>query len=65
MSSRQPLSVDRHIARPWAERLKSLGERIVAATEQMLQGAFNKGGSLVPIPVRVVDRRRIDRSRRQ
>jgi len=65
MSSKYPLSVNRHIARPWAERLQSLGERIVAATEQMLQRASNKDGSLIPIPVRAVGPRRTDRSRRQ
>ena len=64
MSSKYPLSVNRHMARPWAERLRSLGERIVAATEQMLQRASNKEGSLIPIPVRAAGQRRTDRPQR-
>jgi hypothetical protein len=66
MSSKYPLSADRHVARSWAEHLiKSLGDRIVTATEQMLQRASDQGGTLIPVPVRVVGRRRTDRSQRQ
>jgi hypothetical protein len=49
----------------WTARLKSLGDRVVAAAERALQGVLNQHGPLVPIPVRVADRRRLDRSRPQ
>jgi hypothetical protein len=61
MSSKFQLGVHRRIERPWAERLKSLA----VATGRMLQRAFDKTDSLIPLPVRVVDRRRVDRSQRQ
>jgi hypothetical protein len=62
MSAKYPLSVHRRIERQWAERFKSLNGRIVVATERTLQRLFNNEGSLLPVPVRVVGRRRIDRS---
>jgi hypothetical protein len=65
MSAKYRMSVHRRIEQKWAARLKSLGGRIVAAAEQALQGVFNQNGALIPIPVRVVDRRRLDRSRPQ
>ena len=66
MSSRSPLSVPRRSERPFAERLKSLGGRIIAAAARTLQGVFNDNGRLIPIPVRVAGRRqRLDRSQPQ
>jgi hypothetical protein len=65
MSSKYRLSVHRRVERKWAMRLKSLGGRIVDAAERALQGVLNQEGPLIPIPVRVVDRRRLDRSRPQ
>jgi hypothetical protein len=65
MNPKYKLSVHRRIDRPWAERFKSLGGRIAAAAERTLQGLFDNNGPLIPIPVRVADRRRLDRSRPQ
>ena len=65
MISRYPLRADPRIGMPWTERLKSLVSRIVAAAERTLQGVFNQNRPLIPIPVRVADRRRLDRSRPQ
>jgi hypothetical protein len=53
------------LKRKWATRLKSLGGRIVDAAERALQGVLNQDGPLIPIPVKVADRRRLDRSRPQ
>ena len=66
MSVKYPLSVHRSIGRQWAERIKSLRQirgQIVVATERMLQRLFNNNGSLIPVPVRTVVDRRLDRPR--
>jgi len=58
MSVTDPLSFHRRIQRQWAERIRSLRRihgQIVAATELTLHRAFNNDGSLIPVPVRVVD----------
>jgi hypothetical protein len=65
MSSKYRLSVHRRIERKWVARLKSLGGRIVDAAGRALQGVLSQEGRLIPIPVKVVDRRRLDRSRPQ
>jgi hypothetical protein len=65
MSSKYRLSVHHRIKRKWAAGLKSLGGRIVDAAERALQGLLNQDRPLIPIPVRVADRRRLDRSRPQ
>jgi hypothetical protein len=56
----------RHIERQSAERIGSLRQihrHIAVATERALQRLFNDGGSLIPVPARVVSQRRFDRSR--
>ena len=57
MSVRYPLSLHSRIERQWAECISSLRRirsQIVAATELTLQRSFNKDGSLIPVPVRIV-----------
>jgi hypothetical protein len=66
MSAKYLLSFLRRIERQWATHIKSprqiLGQ-IVVATERMLQPVINNESSLIPIPVRTVEDRRLDRSR--
>jgi hypothetical protein len=60
MSTKYPLH--RRVERPWSERFKALGDRIAAAAERALQRVFSPKGALIPVPVRVVARRRPVRS---
>ena len=66
MSRKYQLSLLRRIERPLAERIMSLRQihgRIVVAVERELRRLFNNEGSLIPIPIRVVDQGRVDRRR--
>ena len=66
MSRKYQLSLLRRIERPLAEPIMSLRQihgRIVVAVERELRRLFNNDGSLMPIPIRVVDQRRVDRRR--
>jgi hypothetical protein len=59
------LNFRRHIARQSAEQIHSLRQihrQIVVAAERALQGIFNNERLLIPVPARVVNRRRFDRS---
>ena len=61
MSRNYPLSLLRR-----AERIQSLRQihgRIVVAVERELRRLLSNEGSLIPIPIRVVDQRRLDRRR--
>jgi hypothetical protein len=66
----------RHIEQRWAEQVRSLGRihrQIVVAAKQALHrianhdrfnhDRFNQDRLLIPVPARVVNRRRFDRSR--
>jgi hypothetical protein len=65
------LKFRRHIEQRWAEQVRSLGRihrRMVVAAEQALHrivnnDRFNQDRLLIPVPARVVNRRRFDRSR--
>jgi hypothetical protein len=66
MNAKYPLRVHRRPEQRWAERFKSLCGRIIAAAERTLQDMFSNNGPLIPIPVKVVGRRRrLDRSQSQ
>jgi hypothetical protein len=65
MSAVYPLSVHRRIERQWAARIKALGQirgQFVGATARTLH-AMNYDGSLLPIVIRTVDQRHINRPR--
>jgi hypothetical protein len=57
--SKYPSSFLRRIERQWVERIKSLTQ----LAERMLRHMFDTRGSLIAIPVKSMDRRRLDRSR--
>jgi hypothetical protein len=65
------LKFRRHIEQRWAEQVRSLGRihrQMVVAAEQALHrianhDRFNQDRLLIPVPARVVNRRRFDRSR--
>jgi hypothetical protein len=60
------LKFRRHIERQSAEQIHSLRQihrQIVGAAERALQRIFNNDRLLIPIPARVLNRRRFDRSR--
>jgi hypothetical protein len=60
-----PLNVHRRIERQWAERIKALNQirsQVVVATTRTLQYVLNNDGSLIPVAVRTVDKRQIDRA---
>jgi hypothetical protein len=59
MGAKYPSSFLRRIERQWVERIKSLWQ----LHEQILQHLFDKRGSLIAIPVRTMDRRRLDQRR--
>jgi hypothetical protein len=66
MSRNYPLSLLRRAERPLVERIQSLRQihgRIVVAVERELRRLLSNEGSLIPIPIRVVDQRRLDRRR--
>ena len=66
MSRNYPLRLLRRIERPLVESIKSLRQihgRIVVAVERELRRLLSNEGSLIPIPIRVVDQRRLDRRR--
>lgn len=65
MSAIYPLNVLRRIERQWAERIKALNQirsQVVVATTRTLQYVLNNDGSLIPVDVRTVDQRQIDRA---
>jgi hypothetical protein len=65
MSAIYPLNVHRRIERQWAARIKTLNHirsRVVVATTRTLQYVLNNDGSLIPVAVRTVDKRQIDRA---
>jgi hypothetical protein len=61
----------RHIEQRWAEQVRSLGrihrQMVVGAAQALHRIAnhdrFNQDRLLIPVPARVVNRRRFDRSR--
>jgi hypothetical protein len=60
------LKFRRHIEWQSAEQIQLLGQirrQIVVAAKQALQRLFNNDRLLIPVPVRVVNPRRFDRSR--
>ena len=63
MSAIYPLNVHRRIERQWAERIKALitirSQFVVETTRTLL----NNDGSLIPVAVRTVNQRRLDRPR--
>jgi len=66
MSAVYPLSVHRRIERQWAARIKALSKirsQFVVATTRTLQHAMSYDGSLLPIVIRTVDQRHINRPR--
>jgi len=66
MSAIYPLNVHRRVERQWAERIKALSairSQFVVATTRTLQYVLNNEGSLIPVAVRTVDQRRLDRPR--
>jgi hypothetical protein len=65
MSAIYPLNVHRRIERQWAARIKALNQirsQVVVATTRTLQYVLNNDGSLIPVAVRTVDKRQIDRT---
>ena len=65
MSAIYPLNVHRRIEGQWAERIKALNQirrQVVVATTRTLQYVLNNDGSLIPVAVRKVDQRQIDRA---
>jgi hypothetical protein len=65
MSAIYPLNVHRRIERQWAARIKALSQirnPFVVATTRTLQHVLNNDGSLIPVAVRTVDQRQIDRA---
>ena len=68
---RELLKFHRHIEQRWAEQVRSLGRihrQMVVAAKQALHrianhDRFNQDRLLIPVPARVVNRRRFDRSR--
>jgi hypothetical protein len=66
MSRNYPLSLLRRAELSLVERIQSLRQihgRIVVAVERELRRLLSNEGSLIPIPIRVVDQRRLDRRR--
>lgn len=66
MSVLYPLSFHRRIERQWTECINSLRRirgQIAAVAALTLQRAFNNDGSLIPVPIRVVNQRRRDQCR--
>jgi hypothetical protein len=60
------LKFRRHIERQSAEQIQSLRQihrQIVVAAGRALQRIVNNDSLLIPVPARVVNRRRFDRSR--
>jgi hypothetical protein len=60
------LKLRRHIEWQSAEPiqlLRQIHRQIAVAAERALQRLFNNGGLLIPVPARVVNPRRFDRSR--
>jgi hypothetical protein len=60
------LEFRRHTERQSAEQiqlLRQIHRQIVVAAERALQRLFNNGRLLIPVPARVVNPRRFDRSR--
>jgi hypothetical protein len=57
--SKYPSSFLRRIERQWVERIKSLRQ----LPERISQHVFDKRGALIAIPVRTMDRRRLDQRR--
>ena len=67
MSRAYPISLHRRTECRRTERIHPLRQihgQIFVAVERTLQRMFNRDGSLVPIPVRTVDRQRLDRRSR-
>jgi hypothetical protein len=61
MSRNYPLSLLRRAGR--IQSLRQIHGRIVVAVERELRRLLSNEGSLIPIPIRVVDQRRLDRRR--
>jgi hypothetical protein len=60
------LEFRRHVERRWAEKIQStrqIHRQIVVAAGRAMQRTFNDDRSLIPVPVRVVNRRPFDRVR--
>jgi hypothetical protein len=65
MSAIYPLNVHRRIERQWTARIKALSQirsQFVVGTTRTLQHVLSNDGSLVPVAVRTVDQRQIDRA---
>ena len=55
----------RRIEQQWAERIKALSQihsQFIVATTRTLQNVLNNDGSLIPVAVRTVQQRQIDRA---
>jgi hypothetical protein len=66
MTAKYPLNVHRRIERQWAARIKALRQihsQFIVATTRTLQNVLNNDGSLIPVAVRTVEQRQIDRAR--
>jgi hypothetical protein len=66
MSAKYLLNVHRRIERQWAVRIKALSQihsQFIVATTRTLQNGLNNDGSLIPVAVRTVEQRQIDRAR--
>jgi hypothetical protein len=66
MSAIYPLNIHRRIELQWAARIKALSQirsQFVVATTRTLKHVVEYDGSLLPVAVRTVDQRKINRPR--